>query len=117
MGQPITIDDRLNRLERENRRLKLAGMAMFVGVLGIFGAGAAMAPIHDEILTRRLVILGPNNDPRVILFVNQDGGAGVTVTRANNAGEAARIGSNPAQGGSGEVITVNSNGVQTFHTP
>jgi hypothetical protein len=117
MDQLVAVENRLSRLERENRRLKLAGVAMLVGFVGMFAGGAAFNQIPDQIVARRVVVVGPNNDPRVTLFVNDDGGAGMSLSRADNRGQAALVGSNPKKGGAGEVVTFDPNGVQTFRAP
>jgi hypothetical protein len=90
---------------------------MLVGFVGMFAAGAAFTQVSDQIVTRKLVVVGPNDDPRVTLFVDNDGGAGMSVSRANNRGQAVQIGSNPKNGGAGEVATFDANGVQRFRAP
>ena len=47
MKPTATIEERLARLERENRRLKLAGAALLMGFVGIIagGPGSIRSPI------------------------------------------------------------------------
>lgn len=117
MDRLVVVENRLNQLERTNRRLKLINVALLVGFVGLFAAGASFNQVPPEIVTRKLVVVGPHNDPRVTLFVNDDGGAGMSLTRADNKGQVVLIGSNPKAGGAGEVITYGPDGVQTFRAP
>src|SRR4051794_1114901 len=88
-----SVEERLGRLEKENRRLKIAGIAMLAGFVLILTAGAAFNQIPDEIVTRRLVVVGPQNDRRIILNVNPGGvTAGIDVYQPNNLGRVVGIG-------------------------
>ena len=94
-----------------------APVAIAVGLVGVFAGGAAYTQIPDQLVTRKLVVVGPHNDPRVTLFVNPDVGAGMDLTRADDKGVVALIGSDPKRNGAGEVVTYNADGVQTFRAP
>jgi len=70
---------RLERLERSNRRLRLAMVASIAVAAGLALAGFAshesMQGVQREIQTQRLVIVGSDNQPRVMLQGNSDGSA------------------------------------------
>jgi hypothetical protein len=114
MDRLVAVENRIVRLERANRRLRLANIALLVGFVGMLAAGASFNQIANEIVTRKLVVVGPHDDPRITLGVNDDGGAGISLTRADNKGQVVLIGSSPKAGGAGEVITYGPDGVQSF---
>lgn len=117
MGQLVAVEDRLNRLERDNRRLRLANIAMLVGFVGVLAGGAAFSETQGTIVARELVIVGPDDDPRIRLRVEQDGGAFMSLSRADDRGRVVLIGSNPGRGGAGEIVTYDTNGAETFRAP
>jgi hypothetical protein len=110
-----SVEVRLDRLEKENQRLKLAGLGLAIGLVGIFAGGAAFQDIPAEFTARKLVIVGPDNDPRVVLDVFNDGGAGVSILRPDNGGRAVALGFNKDRGGSLRLWD-NAN-LQTFIAP
>src|SRR4051794_20292275 len=71
-----SVEERLSRLEKENRRLKVGGIAMLAGFVVIVIGGAAFNQIPDEIVARRFVVVGPQNQPRIVLKVNPGGVTG-----------------------------------------
>lgn len=69
----MTIEERLERLERNNRRL-LVGLVTVI----LFGVGVAATPnngkdIFDEVRARAIFVVDRNNNPRVWLYVDKDG--------------------------------------------
>src|SRR5262249_43303446 len=77
----LTLCERLERLERENRRLALETRRLrallaagFLSVLGLFAAGAAYVE-RTELRTDHLVLLDKFGQPRVDLGVDIDGKA------------------------------------------
>jgi hypothetical protein len=71
---------RLDRSERAHRRLRRIGLAATVILISTFLAGAAL--IGDQVT--RLVVVGPNNDPRINLEVNPaTGSAGIEILGTN----------------------------------
>ncbi len=68
------MEERLSRLERENRRLKRAGAV----VLGVIAALLLMGHVVGEkvVEAERFVLLGPNGEPRAVLAVAK-GGSGL----------------------------------------
>jgi hypothetical protein len=111
-SKPTTVEDRLLRLEKENRRLKFAGLA----VIAVLGAGAAQNQIPNELSARKLSVMGPDNDVRVSLTCDdKNGAAGLVISRPKNRGPAARIGVNPA--GYGELILFDNDGKPAFVRP
>jgi len=75
---------RLERLERENRRLKVGGVAVVSVVGALFLMGQAVVPnISDEVRTRTLVIVDDEGRKRAVLSSDKDG---VTLSLADEAG-------------------------------
>jgi hypothetical protein len=62
----MNIDQRFDRLERQNRRLRLAvvGLGALVG-LGILGGMTAAAP--DELTLQKLTLVDAEGNPRILL--------------------------------------------------
>lgn len=77
VGQDLS--SRLERLERSNRRLRITVVGAMVAITALFLAGFAsrnpMQGVQREIQTQRLVIVGSDNQPRVMLQGNSDGSA------------------------------------------
>lgn len=110
--KPMTVEDRLARLERENRRLKLAAVALIV----VFAAGAAEEKIPNEISARKFTVVTPDNDVRITLGFNEkDGSAGLLVSQPKKGGPAARVGFNP--NGYGELVLFDTDGRPVFDVP
>jgi len=53
----MTIDQRIARLERENRRLKIGGLVLLLGFASVFLAGFAPRPPANEFRARRFVVV------------------------------------------------------------
>jgi hypothetical protein len=72
------VEQRLTRLERANRRWKVA-VALAVGALGGVVALGAAEPdlIPDELRVKRLVIVDQNNKPRAVLGPSSYGSSGL----------------------------------------
>ena len=72
------VEHRLTRLERANRRWKVA-VALAVGALGGVVALGAAEPdlIPDELRVKRLVIVDQNNKPRAVLGPSSYGSSGL----------------------------------------
>lgn len=110
--KPMTVEDRLARLEKENRRLKLAGIAFIV----LFVAGAANDKIPNEISARKFTVVTPDNDVRITLgFNDKDGSAGLLVSQPKKGGPAARLGFNPD--GYGQLELFDTDGKPVFDVP
>ena len=75
----MTMEERVDRLERRNRQLLVAVVAMVgVGVLALFVAGrmaTAQAGVEtvDELRTKKLVIVDDDGQGRAALVVSEDG--------------------------------------------
>ena len=72
------VEQRLDRLERANRRWKVA-VALAVGALGgVVALGAAgPAQVPDELRAKRLVVVDQNNKPRAVLGPSSYGSSGL----------------------------------------
>ena len=72
------VEQRLDRLERANRRWKVA-VALAVGALGGVVALGAAEPdlIPDELRVKRLIIVDQNNKPRAVLGPSSYGSSGL----------------------------------------
>ncbi|MEE8153218.1 MAG: hypothetical protein V3T76_09355 [candidate division NC10 bacterium] len=68
------MEERLNRLERENRRLKRAGGV----ILGVIAVLLLMGHVVGEkvVEAERFVLVGPSGEPRAVLAVTE-GGSGL----------------------------------------
>ncbi len=63
-----TLVDRVERLEQQNRRLKLGGVACLAVVGTVLLMGQAAAPkVSDEIRTRQLVVVDETGETRAVL--------------------------------------------------
>ena len=67
-----TLTQRLDRLERQNRRLKRAMALACVGVLGVVLVGAAAPRVPDEVRTKKLVVVDDKGRPRIVLGKARD---------------------------------------------
>lgn len=113
--QTVSVDQRLSRLEKENRRLRLLGLASIAGLVVVVLLGAAQNQIPDEIVTRRLVVVGPHNDPRAVFESFPTGAASLSIFKPDNGGRVVRLSCNPH--GMGELTLWDNAGVQVALVP
>lgn len=72
--------ERLSRVERQNRRLKLSGFVFVAGLMTVFIMGQASTPkVPDVIEAREFVLRGQNGARRALLAVASDGSAGIHI--------------------------------------
>lgn len=60
-----TLHDRVDRLERENRRLKMVGAAVLV-TLSLLGAAKSQA-VPEEVVARRFRVVGANGEMSALM--------------------------------------------------
>ncbi|MFP6871789.1 MAG: hypothetical protein VCE91_21105 [Nitrospinota bacterium] len=106
----MTIEERMERLEQENRRMRRGMSAMAAAALLIMGtanppAGARKpgaqfqgAQIHDVVRAREFRVIGGDSRVKVRLGVDQKSGA-VFVYGTDGMLEAAILGGTPGEGG------------------
>jgi hypothetical protein len=71
---------RLDKSERGNRRMRLAGAGVFIATILLFAGGAAL--LGDRVA--RLDVVGPNNDIRASISVDPNSGsAGLEILGLN----------------------------------
>jgi hypothetical protein len=70
----MSLSNRLDRLERENRRLKVYGSAVLLGVAGALCMGLAAAP-SKKLEAEIIVLKGPHGKAQMILGVGEEGPA------------------------------------------
>jgi hypothetical protein len=72
----MTIEERLERLEKENRRLKYLLFSLLFLVAGVFFVGATAKkkgkPVSDEIRTHRLVLVDSKGKDRGVLGMDKE---------------------------------------------
>ena len=111
----MTIEERLGRLERQNRNLKWA----LIGLVGLVTTGCTMGLAAsrweggavlrtDLIQAARVEVLGANGQPVVTLAPTQSGKGGVVFTNNENGVLVAQMGA--ADDGRGVVWTYTSQG-------
>ncbi len=64
----MTIEQRLSRLERQNRRLKFGGMFLLLGIGAVFLMGQAKG-VPEEIKARKFTLVDEAGDTRAILGI------------------------------------------------
>ncbi len=103
-----SIDARLDRLEQSNRRLRLAlGGTATLGAAALLAGWAtnnnASQGVQREIQTQRLVVVGADNQPRVMLAGNVDGSSlflyGLDQPKEEAGGDQQNTGSGGVAGG------------------
>src|SRR5437764_8094461 len=72
-AQLVAISERLNRLERENRRLKRGGALALVAVALLAAGGAKLAEVPKVIETEQLILRDSNGKMRARLSTDKDG--------------------------------------------
>ncbi len=86
---------RLERLERENRRIKRIGAAAFFGIAALFVMGQTKPDIAKVIDAEKFVVRDTSGAVRAVLGVNPDGNMGLEVRdRGGKAGVALGMGAN-----------------------
>ena len=68
----MSLSNRLDRLERENRRLKVYGSVVLLGVAGALCMGLAAAP-SKKLEAEIIVLKGPHGKAQMILGVGEEG--------------------------------------------
>jgi hypothetical protein len=74
MTDPMLVSNRLEKLERENRRFKVLGSAALLGVAGALFLGLAAAP-PKKLEAEVIVVKSPNGKAQMILGVGEEGPA------------------------------------------
>jgi hypothetical protein len=67
------LTERVDRLERENRRLKRIGAALAVGLLGVMIAGARSAAVVDVVEARGFRLVDEHGRHRIAMFMSPEG--------------------------------------------
>jgi hypothetical protein len=72
MNQPTmgNLEKRLNRLERENQRLKMGGWTLFVTLLMVTILGASHVGVSEEIRAKRFVLVDKSGKQRAVWDTN-----------------------------------------------
>ena len=71
----MTTEQRLERLERQNGRLKRGMIGMMVAGLSLLVMGQALPPkVHDVVKAKRFEVVG--NDGRVMVWIMYAAGSG-----------------------------------------
>jgi len=71
---------RMDRLERQNRRMKLAAVLMLVGIAAVIGMGQAGFGKQRIITAEQFILQDKNGNPRGGLYVRPDGSASLGIT-------------------------------------
>lgn len=86
---------RLERLERENKRIKRLGAAAFFSIAALFAMGQSKPDVSKVVDAERFVVRDGSGAVRAVLGVNPDGNMGLEVRdRAGKAGVALGMGAN-----------------------
>ena len=73
-AEQVSLSKRLDRLERENRRLKVFGSVALVAVAGALCMGLTAAP-SKKLEAEVIVVKGPHGKAQMILGVGEEGPA------------------------------------------
>ncbi len=76
MGTSASLDERLNRLERENRRLRASGIVFLIALASLFLIGQA-SPQRRVVAAESFVLIGLQGKPRAELALTSDGRPGL----------------------------------------
>ena len=107
----MTIEQRLDRLEQQNRILKGAGAAVVLAVMGVAVMGAGQqGTIPDVVKARSFEVIGKDGIPRVIIatLALADGEVGKIVTL--NSKMSVIVDLAATDSGGGLIVTGNGNG-------
>lgn len=76
MGSTVGLDERLNRLEQENRRLRLGGVVLLIALASLFLVAQA-SPQKRVVAAESFVLIGSQGKPSAELALSTDGRPGL----------------------------------------
>src|SRR6267142_1013042 len=76
MGPNVGLEDRLSRLEQENRRLRMGGGVLLIALASLFLIGQA-SPQKRVVAAEAFVLIGSQGKPRAELALTSDGRPGL----------------------------------------
>lgn len=106
----MTIEQRIEKLERQNRHLKLAVAGILMTAVGALVMGQAAATGDDVaniIRAHRIEVVSESGKPAVVLGMTA-GGTGTVTTLDDKGGKIVTLG--VAKGGEGTITTNNAKG-------
>ena len=71
-SKSATLEQRIERVERENRRLKIAALTALLGLGGAFSLGAAASP-PQKLEAETIVLRDAQGKSRIVLGVDEEG--------------------------------------------
>ena len=105
------LSGRVETLERQNRRMKLAFLAACLAVCG-FGLLGAVAPVQDELKVKSLMVMSPDGQLAVKIHAPDGTGAiDLWDTNLKNGSPQISIGCIPVtRGGGTQIFMLNAKG-------
>lgn len=102
----MTIEERIERLERQNRHLRLGLAGIVLGAAAIFGGAAARQAVPEVIKAKAFQVVADDGTPLVVLGALR--GIGAVATFNGRGQELVRLGVSTV--GAGTVTTRNAKG-------